>query len=131
VALATAGVIGTGAVVAGAGDTVESYPTTEQMTRGHSQSAVTGVERDSARRSASCGGDGRARTRCRPPPRAKLDGPSAFGKNVDLARAIRTPNGTGFIPARDTICIAIPDAGEFGMACNATATAGRAPRSPP
>lgn len=55
--------------------------------------------------------------------RAQIGGPSVFGKNLSLARAIDTPDGTGWVvPGDDAICLAVPDGGTgtYGVACNST-----------
>lgn len=48
-----------------------------------------------------------------------------FGRNADLARAIRTTNGTGWvIPANGFLCIAVPDPVDgFATGCSPTAAA--------
>ncbi len=48
---------------------------------------------------------------------------SRFGRNPDLARAIRTPTGTGWVvPGKDTICLIAPDPVDgYGVSCSPTA----------
>lgn len=57
--------------------------------------------------------------------RSMLDGGRISRRNVDLARAIQTPSGQGWvIPASNRICIAIPDPVDgYGLNCVLTAEA--------
>ncbi|WP_022928092.1 hypothetical protein [Patulibacter americanus] len=56
---------------------------------------------------------------------AAMAGPSRFGRNAGLSRAIRTPTGKGWVvPGRGVICLVVPDAaGVYGTTCQTTAAA--------
>jgi hypothetical protein len=50
-------------------------------------------------------------------------GPGLFGRNPDLARAIATPTGTGWVvPGDDTVCVVVPDPVDgYATSCSPTA----------
>ncbi|WP_210491899.1 hypothetical protein [Patulibacter sp. SYSU D01012] len=50
--------------------------------------------------------------------------PAKFGRNPDLARAISTPTGKGWIvPGDDTVCVVVPDPVDgYGTSCSPTDT---------
>ena len=50
--------------------------------------------------------------------------PAKFGRNPDLARAIPTPTGTGWVvPGDDTVCVVVPDPVDgYGTTCAPTDT---------
>lgn len=57
----------------------------------------------------------------------QVGSPAAFGRNPDLARAIKTATGTGWvIPGDGYLCIAVPDPVDgYGTTCATTADAVR------
>jgi hypothetical protein len=112
-----------GAIAATGSGSDDHGPTADQVTDPQFRVAkVQAVEPDQA---ASFSILRRQRTAADEMPasaRAMLGNPRLNGKNVDLARAIDTPTGKGWvIPGRGSICVAIPDPVDgYGLGCNTT-----------
>jgi hypothetical protein len=56
---------------------------------------------------------------------AQAAGPGRFGRNPELARAVETATGRGWVvPGRGTICLVVPDPVDgYGVSCKPTAAA--------
>lgn len=56
---------------------------------------------------------------------AQVASPGRFGRNPQLARAVETATGKGWVvPGRDTVCLVVPDPVDgYGTSCKSTAEA--------